>query len=262
MANIFRQATSWLYTLIAATILGSWSLLIIILVGLTAVNQNPGLLELIALPSLMTFLVAKFIMTFSAPATTTPAAPRRDLATWIATADHGSPHGALALFLFSVTWLLHLARVVFAMFVLVIMGVFFLLASSLNAADNEETSTGGKGFFDDAGERDNFTTALVEFEEHVGFAFGDYIKANPWLLFQVVTGLWAVSATLVMYILAYGLSALRQVLTTPLEAWARGDAAAPDVRQPAVAAAVPQPTVAAAVQQDKVATAIAVEAAN
>ncbi|KAF6833873.1 hypothetical protein CMUS01_06378 [Colletotrichum musicola] len=242
MANVFRQATLWLYTLIAATFLGSWALFILCLVGLTAVNKAPSLVELIAMPSLLTFLVAKCIVTFAPVAAPAPGpgraqVPPRDLATWIATVDDGSPQGALALFLLSLSWLLHLVRVAMALFLLVIMGGFFLFASSLSAADQKEKSAGGSGFIEDTAERDNLTTALMEIEQEIGITFGDYIKGNPWLLFQVVTGLWAVSATLVVYILAYSLSALRQVLTTPLEAWARGDAA-PDVPRPAVTAAV------------------------
>ncbi|KAF6830631.1 hypothetical protein CPLU01_07214 [Colletotrichum plurivorum] len=250
MANVFRQATSWLYTLIAATFLGSWALFILCLVGLTAVNKAPSLVELIAMPSLLTFLAAKCIVTFAPVASPAPgpgrAPPPRDLATWIATVDDGSPQGALALFLLSLSWLLHLVRVAMALFLLVIMGGFFLFASSLSAADQKEKSAGGSGFIEDTAERDNLTTALMEIEQEIGITFGDYIKGNPWLLFQVVTGLWAVSATLVVYILAYSLSALRQVLTTPLEAWARGDAA-PDVPRPAVAAAVEKDGVAPAV---------------
>ncbi|KAF6804616.1 hypothetical protein CSOJ01_10086 [Colletotrichum sojae] len=254
MANVFRQATSWLYTLIAATFLGSWSLFILCLVGLTAVNKYPSLVELIALPSLLTFLVAKCIVTFApaaAPAQAPGRAPPpRDLATWIATADDGSPQGALALFLFSLSWLLHIVRVAMLLFLLVITGGFFLFASSLSAADQEEKSAGRPGYINDPVERENLTTALMKIDEEIerdlGITFGDYIKANPWLLFQAIVGLWAVSASLVVYILAYSLSALRQVLTTPLEAWSRGDAT-PDVPRPAVAAAVEKDGVAPAV---------------
>ncbi|KAK1655002.1 hypothetical protein BDP81DRAFT_478316 [Colletotrichum phormii] len=225
MANIFRQAISWLYTTFAVSILGTWTLLILGGVGLTAVDSDPGLLPLIAFPSLLTFLVAKLIVAASPPANarnaTTAAAGGDNLATWLATADYGSPHGALVLFLFSVTWLLHLARVVFALFLVVLMGAFFVFASSLDAADKEETEAGGEGLFSDDGARKNFTTALAEFEEKAGIGLGDYLVDNPWVVFQVVAALWGMMNLLLMYITVYAFGALRKVLTTPLEAWAR-----------------------------------------
>ncbi|KXH38944.1 hypothetical protein CSIM01_06081 [Colletotrichum simmondsii] len=242
MANIFRQAISWLYTTLAVSILGSWTLLILGGVGLTAVDSNPGLLQLIAFPSLLTFLVAKLIVAASPStavqqqpqanarnAVTTPTAGG-NLATWLATADYGSPHGALVLFLFSVTWLLQLARVVFALFLVVLMGAFFVFASSLDAADKEDKEAGGEGLFsDDDGARKNFTTALAEFEEKAGIGLGDYLVDNPWVVFQVLVALWGMMNLLLMYLSVYAFGALKKVLTTPLEAWARGgqEAAAP-----------------------------------
>ncbi|KAK7446427.1 hypothetical protein CaCOL14_010837 [Colletotrichum acutatum] len=239
MANIFRQAISWLYTTLAVSILGSWTLLILGGVGLTAVDSNPGLLQLIAFPSLLTFLVAKLIVaaspstalqqqpqanarnTFAAPAPT--GGTGGNLATWLATADYGSPHGALVLFLFSVTWLLQLARVVFALFLVVLMGAFFLFASSLDAADKEDKEAGGEGLFsDDDGARKNFTTALAELEEKAGIGLGDYLVDNPWVVFQVFVALWGMMNLLLMYLFIYAFGALKKVLTTPLEAWARG----------------------------------------
>lgn len=257
MANIFRQAISWLYTTLAVSILGSWTLLILGGVGLTAVDSNPGLLQLIAFPSLLTFLVAKLIVAAS-PSTALQqsqanarnaiaAAPAGggNLATWLATADYGSPHGALVLFLFSVTWLLHLARVVFALFLVVLMGAFFVFASSLDAADKEDKEAGGEGLFsDDDGARKNFTTALAEFEEQAGIGLGDYLVDNPWVVFQVFVALWGMMNLLLMYLTVYAFGALKKVLTTPLEAWARGGqeaAAAPALAaggSPAAAAAV------------------------
>ncbi|KAK1711693.1 hypothetical protein BDP67DRAFT_518310 [Colletotrichum lupini] len=233
MANIFRQAISWLYTTLAVSILGSWTLLILGGVGLTAVDSNPGLLQLIAFPSLLTFLVAKLIVAAS-PSTAlqqTPTNPRNaivatpaggNLASWLATADYGSPHGALVLFLFSVTWLLQLARVVFALFLVVLMGAFFVFASSLDAADKEDKEPGGEGLFsDDDGARKNFTTALAEFEEKAGIGMGDYLVENPWVVFQVLVALWGMMNLLLMYLSVYAFGALKKVLTTPLEAWAR-----------------------------------------
>ncbi|KAI3554366.1 hypothetical protein CABS01_01059 [Colletotrichum abscissum] len=255
MANIFRQAISWLYTTLAVSILGSWTLLILGGVALTAVDSNPGLLQLIAFPSLLTFLVAKLIVAAS-PSTAlqqTPTNPRNaivatpaggNLATWLATADYGSPHGALVLFLFSVTWLLQLARVVFALFLVVLMGAFFVFASSLDAADKEDKEAGGEGLFsDDDGARKNFTTALAEFEEKAGIGLGDYLVENPWVVFQVLVALWGMMNLLLMYLSVYAFGALKKVLTTPLEAWARGgqEVAAPATvagGTPAAAAAV------------------------
>ncbi|KAK1496442.1 hypothetical protein CCUS01_02789 [Colletotrichum cuscutae] len=237
MANIFRQAISWLYTTLAVSILGSWTLLILGGVGLTAVDSNPGLLQLIAFPSLLTFLVAKLIVAASpstalqqqpqanprnAVAAPAPAAAGGNLATWLATADYGSPHGALVLFLFSVTWLLQLARVVFALFLVVLMGAFFVFASSLDAADKEDKEAGGEGLFsDDDGARKNFTTALAEFEEKAGIGLGDYLVDNPWVVFQVLVALWGMMNLLLMYLSVYAFGALKKVLTTPLEARAR-----------------------------------------
>ncbi|OHE92812.1 hypothetical protein CORC01_11890 [Colletotrichum orchidophilum] len=229
MANIFRQAISWLYTTLAVSILGIWTLLILACVGITAVDSNPGLLQLIALPSLLTFLVAKLIVAAS-PSTTVQqttanarnaAATGGNLATWLATADYGSPHGALVLFLFSVTWLLHLARVVLALFVVVLMGAFFVFASTLDVADKEETAANGEGMFSDEGARKNFTTALTAFEEQAGIGLGDYVADNPWVIFQVFVALWGMMNLLLMYLFVYAFGAIRKVLTTPLETWAR-----------------------------------------
>ncbi|GKT94908.1 hypothetical protein Ct61P_12758 [Colletotrichum tofieldiae] len=226
MATLFRQAISWLYTTLAVTILGVWTLLVLAGVGVTAVDSNPGLLQLIALPSLLTFLVAKLVVAASPPtaaaAVTGQPPGSGDLATWLATADHGSPHGALVLFLFSVAWLLHLVRVVFALFLVVLMGAFFVFAATLDAADKGDKAEGGQGLFDDEGARQNFSTALAEFEEQAGFGFGDYLVENPWVVFQAVVALWSAFGLLMMYVAAYAFGAIRKVLTTPLEAWARG----------------------------------------
>ncbi|KAI8194167.1 hypothetical protein K4K54_007228 [Colletotrichum sp. SAR 10_86] len=202
MANIFRQATSWLYTGLAVSILGSWSLMILVCVAMTALGQDPGLLQLIALPSLLTFLVAKLIVAAStptrAPTPNTPRSSQGNLATWLATADNGSPHGALVLLLFSITWILHLARILFMLCLLVVFGGLFLFASTLDADDKEDTAAGGKGFFHDDESRQNFTTALVEFEEKIGFTFGDSLEDSPWLIFQVVSVTWAMFSLLMM----------------------------------------------------------------
>lgn len=269
MANIFRQAISWLYTTLAVSILGTWTLLILGGVGLTAVDSDPGLLPLIAFPSLLTFLVAKLIVAASPPtalqqptpanarnAAATVAAGGGNLATWLATADYGSPHGALVLFLFSVTWLLHLARVVFALFLVVLMGAFFVFASSLDAADKEETEAGGEGLFSDDGARKNFTTALAEFEEKAGIGLGDYLVDNPWVVFQVVAALWGMMNLLLMYITVYAFGALRKVLTTPLEAWARGGQ---EVAAPALVAGGTPAAVAATAAAERRAPVVVVE---
>lgn len=229
MASVFRQAISWLYTTLAVSILGAWSLIVLAGVGLTAIDAEPSLLQLIALPSLLTFLVAKLIVASSSSSTTLQTASSSrgaggggNLATWLATADHGSPHGALVLFLFSVSWILHLARVVFALFLVVLMGFMFVFAATLDAADKEDVSAGGAGLFEDDSLRKNFTTAIAEFEERAGIDFGDYLLDNPWVIFQGVLALWSMSWLLMMYVTAYAFGAIRKVLTTPLEAWARG----------------------------------------
>ncbi|KAK1978346.1 hypothetical protein LZ30DRAFT_599320 [Colletotrichum cereale] len=235
MASLFRQAVSGLYTVLAVSILGAWSLIVLAGVGITAVDANPGLLQLIALPSLLTFLVAKLVVA----ARQTPGPGARppgsgNLATWLATADHGSPHGALVLLLFSVTWLLYLARVVFALFLLVLMGGFMVSFAMLDAAGGDVSDDGaageGRGLFfgdDDDGDikggaRQNLTTALARFEEQTGVGFGDYLKGNPWLVFQVFAALWAASGLLTAYVTTHAFGAARKVLTTPLEAWVQG----------------------------------------
>ncbi|KAF4874443.1 hypothetical protein CGCSCA1_v006403 [Colletotrichum siamense] len=260
MANIFRQATSWLYTGLAVSILGSWSLMILVCVAMTALGQDPGLLQLIALPTLLTFLVAKLIVAAStptrAPTPNTPRSSQGNLATWLATADNGSPHGALVLLLFSITWILHLARILFMLCLLVVFGGLFLFASTLDADDKEDTAAGGKGFFHNDESRQNFTTALVEFEEKIGFTFGDSLEDSPWLIFQVVSVTWAMFSLLTMYVVGYGFAALRKVLTTPLEAWARGEAPARIVGgQGAVPGAV-------VVEKERVVVATGVEGVN
>ncbi|KAK2009265.1 hypothetical protein LZ32DRAFT_608679 [Colletotrichum eremochloae] len=240
MASIFRQAASGLYTVLAVSILGAWSLIVLAGVGLTAVDANPGLLQLIALPSLLTFLVARLVVAASpSPSNAGTALSRQipgpearppgssgggNLATWLATADHGSPHGALVLLFFSVTWLLHLARVVFALFLVVLMSGFMAFAATVDKDDDNGGggTTGRQGgvFDDDNGQ--TMTTALARFEEQAGVGIGDYLKGNPWVVFQVLAALWAVSGLLTAYVTAHAFGAARKVLTTPLEAWVRG----------------------------------------
>ncbi|KAK2038594.1 hypothetical protein LZ31DRAFT_120491 [Colletotrichum somersetense] len=243
MASIFRRAASGLYTVLAVSFLGAWSLIVLAGVGLTAVDANPGLLQLIALPSLLTFLVAKLVAVVSRQTSglearkpgssgisiSSSGSGSGNLATWLATAGHGSPHGALVLLLFSVTWLLHLARVVFALFLVVLMGGFMAFAATVDAAGKDgssgETTGGQRGIFDDAdeGARQNMTTALARFEEQTGVVgIGDYLKGNPWIVFQAFAALWAASGLLTAYVAAHAFGAARAVLTTPLEAWVRG----------------------------------------
>ncbi|KAK1573913.1 uncharacterized protein LY79DRAFT_490933, partial [Colletotrichum navitas] len=257
MASIFRQAVSGVYTVLAVSILGAWSLIVLVGVGLTAVDANASLLQLIALPSLLTFLVAKLVVAASPPppnagvVTTrqTPGPGARppvssgsgsgsgNLATWLATADHGSPHGALVLLLFSVSWLLHLARIFFALFLVVLMGGFMAFAATLddagkggNSGSGDGETTGGRGgaLFDNAddadtgGARQNMTTALAQFEERAGMVgIGDYLKGNPWIVFQIFAALWAACGLLTAYVTAHAFGAARTVLTTPLDAWVR-----------------------------------------
>ncbi|KAK1998300.1 hypothetical protein LX36DRAFT_656646 [Colletotrichum falcatum] len=251
MASIFRRAVSGLYTVLAVSILGAWSLVVLAGVCLTALDANPGLLQLIALPSLLTFLVAKLVVAASPSpspspndgggvvARQTPGPGARppgsgNLATWLATADRGSPHGALVLLVFSVTWLLHLARVVFALFLVVLMGGFMAFAATLDAAGKDGDDSGGGGTTGgpgglskddtdgDGASRQDITTALARFEEQAGVGIGDYLKGNPWIIFQVFTTLWAVTGMLTAYVTARAFGAARTVLTTPLEAWVRG----------------------------------------
>ncbi|KAK2025541.1 hypothetical protein LX32DRAFT_508132, partial [Colletotrichum zoysiae] len=238
MASIFRRAASGLYTILAVSFLGAWSLIVLAGVGLTAVDANPGLLQLIALPSLLTFLVAKLVVVVSRqtpglearpPGSSSGSSGSGNLATWLATAGQGSPHGALVLLVFSVTWLLHLARVVFALFLVVLMGGFMAFAATVDAAGKggggETTGRQERGIFDDAdeGARQNMTTALARFEEQAGVAgVGDYLKGNPWVVFQAFAALWAASGLLTAYVAAHAFGAARTVLTTPLEAWVRG----------------------------------------
>ncbi|WDK23135.1 hypothetical protein CGRA01v4_14426 [Colletotrichum graminicola] len=251
MASIFRRAASGVYTVLAVSILGVWSLIVLVGVGLTAVDANASLLQLIALPSLLTFLVAKLVVAASpspnagvvatrqtpgpgVPAPGSSGSGSGNLATWLATADHGSPHGALVLLLFSVTWLLHLARIVFALFLVVLMGGFMAFAATLDGAGKAGNSgsggggtTGGRGalFDDDAdagGARQNMTMALARFEEQAGVVgIGDYLKGNPWIVFQVFAALWATCGLLTAYVTAYAFGAARTVLMTPLDAWVR-----------------------------------------
>ncbi|KAK2059709.1 hypothetical protein LY76DRAFT_491198, partial [Colletotrichum caudatum] len=240
MASILRRAASGLYTVLAVSFLGVWSLIVLAGVGLTAVDADAGLLQLIALPSLLTYLVAKLVVAVSRQTSGPEARPTGgsggsgsgNLATWLATAGHGSPHGALVLLLFSVTWLLHLARIVFALFLVVLMGGFMAFAATVDAAGKNGGGGGGEtaggqrgGIFDDAdeGARQNMTAALARFEEQAGVVgIGDYLRGNPWVVFQAFAALWAAFGLLTAYVAAHAFGAARTVMTTPLEAWVRG----------------------------------------
>ncbi|EFQ26008.1 uncharacterized protein GLRG_01152 [Colletotrichum graminicola M1.001] len=233
MASIFRRAASGVYTVLAVSILGVWSLIVLVGVGLTAVDANASLLQLIALPSLLTFLVAKLVVAASrlraaaaaAAETLQPGSRRRTTAPRTARSFSSSS---------PVTWLLHLARIVFALFLVVLMGGFMAFAATLDGAGKAGNSgsggggtTGGRGalFDDDAdagGARQNMTMALARFEEQAGVVgIGDYLKGNPWIVFQVFAALWATCGLLTAYVTAYAFGAARTVLMTPLDAWVR-----------------------------------------
>ncbi|WQF89825.1 hypothetical protein CDEST_14839 [Colletotrichum destructivum] len=161
-------------------------------------------LALIAQPSLLTFLVAKLIVAAAS--------------TWIATADHGSPQGALVLLLFSATWLLHITRLVRALYSIVLPSAFIVLAASLEGADGDA----GKNPSNDEGVRGGFTAALADLKEQSGTGLVEHMVEHPWFAFETLTTYWSAYVLLGMYVAAYAFGATRKVLTAPLEAWTRG----------------------------------------
>ncbi|TIC90208.1 hypothetical protein CH35J_011983 [Colletotrichum higginsianum] len=236
MAGIFRHAISWLYTALAVSILVVWSLLALAGVAFTATDSDPGLVQLIALPSLLTFLVAKLVVAAASTPTTTaagetitrrnttatsgaqPSSSGSNLATWVATADHGSPQGALMLLLFSATWLLYITRFVFALFSMVLLSAFIVLAASLEGADSDT----GKKPSNDEGVQGGFTAALADLEAQSGTGLVKHMVEHPWVSFETLATIWSAYALLGMYVAAYAFGATRKVLTAPLEAWTRG----------------------------------------
>ncbi|KAJ0160588.1 hypothetical protein CTA2_7710 [Colletotrichum tanaceti] len=240
MAGFFHQAISWFYTGLAVYILGLWSLLVLAGVAFTAADPDPGFLQLIALPSLLTFLVAKLIVVVAAAAASTPTttAAREtalqgttttisgaqtpssggNLATWIATAGHGSPRGSLVLLLLSATWLLYIARLVFALYIIFLLSDFVALAALLEDTDTRA----GRKLHNDQDVRGCLMAALADFEAQSGIRLLEHYVEDPWIAFETLAAFWVAYALLAMYVTAYAFVAMRKVLTTPLEAWARG----------------------------------------
>ncbi|TQN65636.1 hypothetical protein CSHISOI_09785 [Colletotrichum shisoi] len=237
MAGIFQHATSWLYTALAVSVLGFWSLLAIVEVAFTAADSDPGLRQLIAQPSLLTFLVAKLIVVATAAAASTspttaaggtitrrtikatsgaqPSSRGGNLATWIATADHGSPQGALVLLLFSETWLLYITRFIRALYSIVLLSAFVVLAATLD-------SDAGKKPSNEEGVLGGFTAALADLKEQSGTGLVEHMVEHPWFAFETLATYWSAYVLLGMYVAAYAFGATLNVLTAPLEAWTRG----------------------------------------
>ncbi|KAK6218366.1 hypothetical protein QIS74_06246 [Colletotrichum tabaci] len=214
MTGIFRHAISWLYTALAVSILVLWSLLALAGVAFTAADSDPGLLQLIALPSLLTFLVAKLIVAAASTPTTTAAGEIITRRTTTATsgAQPSSTGSNLA------TWLLHITRFVFALFSMVLLSAFIVLAASLEGADSDA----GKKPSNDEGVRGGFTAALADLEAQSGTGLVRHMVEHPWVAFETLARFWSAYALLGMYVAAYAFGATRKVLTAPLEAWTRG----------------------------------------
>ncbi|KAL8354781.1 hypothetical protein RB601_000515 [Gaeumannomyces tritici] len=128
LVAIIKKAASGLYTLLAITFLSCWILVALGLTALSAANgDGAGIASFVAAPTLLVYLASKLVVAVSADA------QKASLARWIASADNGSPHGALALFLLGVVWLKALAPWLFLLQVLAIFGAAFLLAAYLSA---------------------------------------------------------------------------------------------------------------------------------
>lgn len=293
--DLFYRVTSWLYSALAVSILGTWSLFALGLTASTAMSKDNGLVTLIATPSLLTWLVSRLIIaarpakiaaanqstTQTAQVHITPAAgapeatasatvtrttttevkPDDDsIAQWIASADNGSPHGALVLFLFACTWLVKLASVMLNLFVAVLVVILYAVtmwlstledATATSAADVSgtfssslsTTTTPATSGFESADS--NLTAILASFKNETGMDPQALIDAfPPLLLLQLVLVLAGMVIALTGYVALHALSAFKLVLSSPREAWVRGRAqvvptpglaAHPEMNQAAIA---------------------------
>ncbi|KLU82849.1 hypothetical protein MAPG_01917 [Magnaporthiopsis poae ATCC 64411] len=133
---IIKKAASGLYTLLAVFFLSCWILVALALTALSAANRDAGgIASLVAPPTLLVYLASKLVVILAGA---TADAQNASLARWIASADNGSPHGALALFLLGIVWLKALVPWLILLQVLAIFGAVFLFAAYMSAANPEQ----------------------------------------------------------------------------------------------------------------------------
>lgn len=131
---IIKKAASGLYTLLAVLFLSCWILVALALTALSAANRDAGgIASLVAPPTLLVYLASKLVVILAGGD-----AQNASLARWIASADNGSPHGAVALFLLGIVWLKALVPWLILLQVLAIFGAAFCFAAYMSAATPEQ----------------------------------------------------------------------------------------------------------------------------
>ncbi|KAL8386848.1 hypothetical protein RB595_010345 [Gaeumannomyces hyphopodioides] len=149
LVAIVKKAVSGLYTLLAVAFLSCWILVALGLTALSAANRDAaGIASFIAPPTLLVYLASKLVAIVAGA--TSADAQKASLARWIASADNGSPHGALALFLLGVVWLKALAPWLILLQVLAIFGAAFLFAAYMSASAEQQQQQTQSAWVSDA----------------------------------------------------------------------------------------------------------------
>lgn len=231
-----------LYSFLAVTVLSLWSILILSLLGANAL-QNPTVdkyvvVTLIALPSLLTFLVCKTVMVVypdpprDGQSTETKNKKLRrfqkrnagSLIRWTATASgDDSPQGSVVLLLLSGTWLFHMLRALTTLLLITAGLVGWAVASSVDEAAevlDSQTQNSTEVNPELLAAKQNLTMALHDLKNDIGIDFEHLLKrVSPEIIAMLMVFVWLLAFGLTGYIIAQAVSAFKKISTSPREAW-------------------------------------------
>lgn len=212
MAPSLSQASTRLYTVLAAVLLTSWTITALGLSALNVLNNNKSVVQSIAAISLFTFLACRLLVVFRPR--NTDVSQYGTVAHFIATADYGSRKGALVLFSLCCTWLYELLT----MGMLLLFMTFFggMMATALY----QESQAQGSAATEDSHRHLNAsTTALAEVNEFKEKAGVDLTVVFKWIppkaLVYFVAALWLNFLSLGLYIFGHAAKSLVKVLSSP-----------------------------------------------
>ncbi|KAL2816609.1 hypothetical protein BDW59DRAFT_153195 [Aspergillus cavernicola] len=196
-------ALTRVYTALAVFILASWTIIVLGFTALDVLNTNRSLIELIASPSLLTFLICRLLVVSQSNGTQ----DETTIAHSLTTAHLRSPRNALILLLLTLSWLYEiLFKCVMMLFVTFFGGI---LATAIYSEGLTETGTTAPA--DDGPD----TKALVqagEFKENTGVDLVEIVRMIPAkALIYVVVLVWVSIATLGLYVLRLAWRSLRVV---------------------------------------------------
>lgn len=205
------------YTAIIVVPLTLWTTTVLGFAAMDIINDNKQLIEPLSSISLLTYLACRLIVALN------PRAQNASLAHLITTAHQRSLQGAIAMLIFSCSWLYELARKSVIMFFMTVFGG--IMAVAIHSDSWEETSSPSSPSSTtppELGESDEQQTALAkidDFKANAGFdptALFKCIPPKALIYFGVLV--WINFGSLSLYVLRLAIRSINAVFGSSLKA--------------------------------------------